>query len=155
VKKKRASTAAIAFGVLVGLSACMTAQEHQAAVTNADKNKLTVGTVQREVRVGMSGEEVILALGSPNVVTTDDKRQESWVYDRFSTDTVYSTSSGGVSALVLGGGLIGSALLGGGAGGNMSQSAGARSTTQRNLTIVIKFDAAKRVRDFAYRQSSF
>ena len=133
----------------------MTAQQHQAAVANADKNKLTVGTVQREIRVGMSGEDVIMALGSPNIVTTDEHRQESWVYDRFATESVYSTSSGGVNALILGGGLIGSAVLGGAGSAGMSSSAGARSTTQRNLTIVIKFDASKRVRDFAYRQSSF
>ncbi len=136
-------------------SGCMTAQEHQAAVANADKNKLTVGTVQREIRVGMSGDEVVSVLGSPNIVTSDERRQESWVYDRFSTDTVYSTSSGGVNALILGGGLIGTGLLGGAGGGSMSQSAGARSTTQRTLTVIIKFDASRRVRDFAYRQSSF
>jgi outer membrane protein assembly factor BamE (lipoprotein component of BamABCDE complex) len=143
---------AIAF-VLPG---CMSAQEHQAAVANADKNKLTVGTVQREIRVGMSGDEVVTALGSPNIVTTDDKRQESWVYDRFSTDSVYSSSAAGVSALILGGGLIGSGgALGAGGGGSASQAAGARSTTQRTLTIIVKFDAGHRVRDFAYRQSSF
>ena len=143
-------------GTVLVLTGCMSAQEHQAAVANADKNKLTVGTVQREIRVGMSGQDVIMALGSPNIVTTDEHRQESWVYARFATETVYSTSSGGVNALILGGGLVGSAgLLGGAAGAGMSSSAGARSTTQRNLTIVIKFDASKRVRDFAYRQSSF
>lgn len=142
-------------GMASTLAGCLSAQEHQAAVANADKNKLTVGTVQREIRVGMSGDEVVAALGSPNIVTTDDRRQESWVYDRFATETVYSTSSGGVSALILGGGLIGQGALGGGGGAGISQSAGARSTTQRNLTIIIKFDAGKRVRDFAYRQSSF
>jgi outer membrane protein assembly factor BamE (lipoprotein component of BamABCDE complex) len=143
-------------GIVLVLAGCMTAEQHQAAVANADKNKLTVGTVQREIRIGMSGEDVIMALGSPNIVTTDERRQESWVYDRFATESVYSTSSGGVNALILGGGLVGSAgLLGGAAGAGMSSSAGARSTTQRNLTIVIKFDASKRVRDFAYRQSSF
>lgn len=139
----------------MALSGCMTAQEHQAAVSNTDKNRLTAGTVQREIRVGMSGEDVIMALGSPNIVTTDDRRQESWVYDRFATETAYSSSSGGVNALILGGGVVGTGALGGGVGGSMSQSAGARSTTQRNITVVIKFDANKRVRDFAYRQSSF
>jgi outer membrane protein assembly factor BamE (lipoprotein component of BamABCDE complex) len=117
----------------------MTAQQHQAQVDGADKNKLTVGTVQKEIRVGMSGDEVVSALGSPNMVTTDDKRQESWVYDRFSTENVYSKSSGGVGLLLIG---VGSA-------------AGARSTTQRTLTVVIKFDGTGHVRDFAYRQSSF
>ena len=136
-------------------SGCLSAEEHQAAVANADKNKLTVGTVQREIRVGMSGDEVASVLGSPNIVTSDEHRQESWIYDRFSTDSVYSTSSGGVSALILGGGLVGAGALGGGLGGGMSQSAGARSTTQRTLTVIIKFDGSRRVRDFAYRQSSF
>lgn len=88
-------------------------------------------------------------------MTIDEHRQESWVYDRFSTETVYSTSSGGISALILGGGLIGTGALGGGVGGGVSQSAGARSTIQRNLTVIVKFDGAHRVRDFSYRQSSF
>ena len=152
---KRVATLAVAVGSFLSLSGCLSAEEHQAAVANADKNKLTVGTVQREIRVGMSGDEVIAALGSPNIVTTDEHRQESWVYDRFSTETVYSTSSGGVSALILGGGLIGAGALGGGVGGGVSKSAGARSTTQRNLTVIVKFDGAHRVRDFSYRQSSF
>ncbi|MBM3642794.1 MAG: hypothetical protein FJX02_00415 [Alphaproteobacteria bacterium] len=133
----------------------MSAQEHRAAVANTDRDRLTVGTVQREIRVGMSGDEVVSVLGSPNIVTTDERRQESWVYDRFSTESVYSTSSGGVNALVLGGGLVGAGLLGGAGGVGASQATGARSTTQRTLTIIIKFDGNRRVRDFAYRQSSF
>ena len=100
---------------------------------------LTVGTVQREIRVGMTSADVVGTLGSPNMVTTDDQRRENWVYDRVSTDTAYATSSGGINLLVLG----------------VGASSGARSTTQRTLTIVIKFDQASRVRDFAYRSSSF
>jgi outer membrane protein assembly factor BamE (lipoprotein component of BamABCDE complex) len=153
--RKRQRALVCLLGMAFVSSGCMSAQEHQAAVANADKNKLTVGTVQREIRVGMSGADVVAVLGSPNIVTTDERRQESWVYDRFSTDTVYSTSSGGVSALILGGGLIGNGALGGAGGGSVSQSTGARSTTQRTLTVIIKFDTSNRVRDFAYRQSSF
>ena len=87
----------------------------------------------------MSNADVVDVLGSPNMVTTDDQRRENWVYDRVSTDTAYATSSGGINLLVLG----------------VGASSGARSTTQRTLTIVIKFDQASRVRDFAYRSSSF
>ena len=129
----------VALLVAVLSSGCMTAQQHQAAVSGSDKNRLTAGVVQREIRVGMSGDEVVSALGSPNIVTTDEKRRESWVYDRFATETVHSSSSGGVNVLIFG----------------VSQGAGAASTTQRTLTVVIKFDESKRVRDFAYRQSSF
>ena len=126
------------FGVFLA-AGCATAPEHQAAVANSEGNRLSAGLVQREVRIGMSGDEVVSTLGSPNIVTTDERRRESWVYDRFATETVQSSSSGGVGILILG----------------MSRSAGATSRTQRTLTVVIKFDEAKRVRDFAYRQSSF
>jgi outer membrane protein assembly factor BamE (lipoprotein component of BamABCDE complex) len=140
---------------LLSLSACRSAQQHQAAVADADKSKLTVAAVQREIRVGMSGDEVVAALGAPNIVTTDDRHQESWIYDRFATEHVYSTSTEGVAALILGGGAFGSGAMAGAGGSGIIAGAGARSTTQRTLTIIIKFDASRRVRDFAYRQSSF
>ena len=42
---------------------------HAADVQKArEADKLTVGTVQREIRVGMSGAQVAEVLGSPNVV---------------------------------------------------------------------------------------
>jgi hypothetical protein len=112
---------------------------------------LTVGTVQREIRVGLTSAEVIDVLGAPNVVATDPERNEIWVYDKVATETVYSSSSGGVAALILGGG----GDVGGGALGNVERSAGATARTQRTLTIVIRFDADARVRDFAYRASQF
>lgn len=137
------------------IAGCQSADQHAAAVRQAqDADKLTVGTVQREIRIGMAGSDVVGVLGAPNMVTTDEQRNETWVYDRVATETVYSSSSGGVGALVLGGALVGG-LVGGAAGGNYSSSAGAKSTSQRTLTVIIKFDANKRVRDFAYRASSF
>lgn len=143
--------------VAAALTGCQTVQQHSAAVREAQQggDKMTVGTVQREIRIGMTSAEVVEVLGSPNMVTTDDKRRESWVYDKISTETAYSTSSGGVNALVLGGGLVGAGLMGGLGGANISSSAGAQSTTQRTLTVIIKFDEASRVRDFSYRSSSF
>jgi outer membrane protein assembly factor BamE (lipoprotein component of BamABCDE complex) len=99
----------------------------------------------------MSGADVVAALGSPNMVSTDDERREVWVYDKISTERAYSTSSGGVNALILG---FGSASGGGlGLGGN--SSAGASSTSQRTLTVIIKFDKESKVRDFAYHTSRF
>ena len=141
----------------LALSACQSASDHAADVRRGQEagDKMTVGKVQREIRVGMTSAEVVEVLGSPNMVTTDDQRRENWVYDKISTDTVYSTSSGGASALVLGGGIIGSGLLGGAGGANYNSNTGAASTTQRTLTVIIKYDNQSRVRDFAYRSSSF
>jgi len=128
------------------LAGCVSAGEHRAAVQG--DGKLTVGTVQREIRIGMSGADVARVLGSPNIVTTDEARREVWVYDKVSTESVYSESRGGVAALVLAG-------AGGAAAPVYSGSAGARSTTQRTLTVIVKFDAESRVRDFAYHASQF
>jgi outer membrane protein assembly factor BamE (lipoprotein component of BamABCDE complex) len=138
-----------ACGTLLG--GCMTASQHAAQVKNDAGDRVTVGTVQKEIRIGMSGAEVATALGSPNIVSTDEERREVWIYDKIATDVSYSTSNGGITALVLGGG----GSVGGGVGGSAGRSAGAASTSQRTLTVVIKFDEQKRVRDFAYHTSSF
>jgi len=144
-------------GVAVASShiGCATAQSHRADVTDDTGQILTVGTVQKEIREGMSQAQVAEVLGSPNIVSTDENRREVWIYDKFATETVYSTSSGGISALILGGGPVGSGGMGGGAGAGASRSAGASSRTQRTLTIIIKYDENKLVRDFAYHTSSF
>ena len=103
----------------------------------------------------MSGADVIAVLGSPNMVTSDSQRRETWVYDKVSTERVYSTSQGGLGLLL--GGLAGGSSGGGlgGFGSSFGKSAGAASTSQRTLTIVIKFDKDGLVRDYSYRQSSF
>ena len=134
---------------------CTSVGEHRQAVRDDTGDRLTAGKVQREIRVGMTNAQVAEVLGSPNMVTTDEKRREVWVYDKVATEHAYSTSSGGVSALILGGFAGGSGAGGGAVGPSYSGSAGATSSTQRTLTIIIKFDEDNKVRDFAYRQSSF
>lgn len=145
------------FSVLIGMFcvSCMSATQHRQDVSNPDADRISVGKVQREIRVGMSSAKVVEVLGSPNMVTTDEKRREVWVYDKIATDHAYSTSSGGISALILGGGPVGGGAAGGGIGSGFSRGSGAASTSQRTLTIIIKFNEQNKVRDFAYRQSSF
>jgi hypothetical protein len=138
----------------VALLGCSTANEHLQAVQADDAGRLSAGKVQREIRLGMTSAEVAEALGVPNVVATDESRREVWVYDRLATEHAYSTSSGGVTALILAG-FTGSVAGGGGLLPNFFNSAGASSTSQRALTVIVKFTEEHRVRDFAYRQSSF
>jgi len=128
------------------LSAC-SATQHRAEVKDDSIDRMTVGTVQREITVGMPSANVAAILGAPNIVSTDAERREVWIYDKISTDVSYSRSSGVVAGLVVG-------SSGGGAGGG-NKSAGAASSTQRTLTIIIKFDDGGLVRDFSYRTSSF
>ncbi len=130
------------------LTAGCSATHHAADVREADDiDRITVGTVQKEIVIGMSAADVAAVLGSPNIVTTEEERQETWIYDKISTDVTYSRSSGTVVGL-----LFGSA--GGGAGVGTT-SAGSRSSSQRTLTVIIKFDGNSRVRDFSYHSSRF
>ena len=139
----------ISASVLV--AACSTAPQHRAAVQDDSGERVTVGTVQKEIRIGMSAADVATVLGSPNIVSTAADRNENWIYDKFASDVVYSNSKGGVLGLVVGGG----SNVGGAGLGASVQSAGAESRTQRTLTVVIKFDENQRVRDFAYHTSRF
>lgn len=117
------------------LGACAHNQPQEQAPTD----QLTVGKVQAEIKVGMSGASVIEVLGSPNIISTDDLRREVWVYDKVSTERWdASTSSYGTLILI---------------GGSSDRSRS--STRQRTLTIVIKFDEQKMVRDFAYNYTQF
>ena len=116
----------------IGCSADYHAGEVQKGL---EGDKVTVGTVQREIKLGMTSASVVEILGSPNVITTDEQRREVWVYDKIATDVV--ASGGGWTLLLLG------------------QSARSASKSQRTLTIIIKFDEDKKVRDFAYHTSRF
>ncbi len=135
----------------LALGACTSASYHRAQVQDDSTDRMTVGKVQREIRVGMSGAEVAQALGSPNIVSTDEERREVWIYDKIATDQAYSASRGGINALILG---FGGDVAGGG-GIGASGSSGAASTSQRTLTVIIKFDHNGKVRDFAYHTSRF
>jgi len=134
---------------------CMTAAQHQQELGSTKEREMTVGIVQKEIRKGMSQADVAVALGSPNIVTNDGSGKETWIYDKIATEASYSTSSGGVSGGVGAGGLAGSALILGGVGGGYSKAAGASSTTQKTLTVVIKFDARRNVESFSYHASKF
>lgn len=125
-----------ACGIIIGGIGC-SADYHAGRVQKGlqEGDRVTVGTVQRKIELGMSGAAVVEALGSPNVVSTDEQRREVWVYDKFATDV--AASSGFWTILLAG------------------QQAGAASKSQRTLTVIIKFGQDKKVRDFAYHTSRF
>ena len=125
------------------LSGCASAARHSQLTQDNTADRLTVGKVQKEIKIGMTSSQVAEILGSPNVVTTDEERREVWIYDKIATNVSYSHSESGAG--------IGLLILGVGGSG----SSGAQSTSQRTLTVVIKFDNSGKVRDFAYHSSSF
>jgi len=132
------SATAVSFGLL--LSACyptsLAEQQRDMNAAKGEGDNLSIAKVQKEIKIGMSSADVVLVLGSPNMVTTDDRRRESWVYDKVSTEGLVSTSMGAFFF-------------------SPSDAKGTVSRTQKTLTIVIKFDEKGMVRDFAYNTSKF
>jgi outer membrane protein assembly factor BamE (lipoprotein component of BamABCDE complex) len=137
----------VGVSLVAGLLVACSASRHVEDVRAEDTDRVTVGTVQKEINLGMSGADVAAVLGSPNIVTTDSERRETWVYDKISTEVAYSESGGSIVGLIF-------SSSGGGLGGGQAQ-AGATSTSQRTLTVIIKFDTNGLVRDFSYHSSRF
>jgi outer membrane protein assembly factor BamE (lipoprotein component of BamABCDE complex) len=106
---------------------------------DSSKSNMSVGVVQREIRKGMTGGEVATVLGSPNIVTSGPGGTEVWVYDRTFSQVETASASTGVWFVV----------------GTTGQNSGVARSSQSTLTVVIKFDAEKRVADVAYHQSKF
>ena len=79
------------------LNGCM-APKHNADVSKS--GNLTVGTVQKEIKKGMSGAEVAATLGSPNIVTTDAEMRETWVYDKITTEVTRSESQKTLTVII-------------------------------------------------------
>lgn len=112
------------------LAGCVTTQPSPLATIPArqiETQKITLGALQSRVQVGVSGDEVIQALGSPNIVTTNDDKTETWVYDKVMTETEVARDATSIAAV--------------------------RST--RTFLVRIKFDRNKRVQDVSYRQMSY
>ncbi len=131
------------FAVVVVIAAvaagCTTAAGHQQQLGSTAEREMTVGVVQREIHTGLTQDQVAEALGSPNIVTRDASGNESWIYDKIATEASYSNSSAYGTILILG----------------ANSASGASATTQRTLTVVIKFDANRQVDTFSYHASKF
>ena len=114
---------------LVVVGGCARADKHAEKVHSSKEREMTVGIVQKEIHQGMSAAEVAEALGSPNIVTSDKVGDETWIYDKIATEASFSQSRGFGTVLLLG----------------YVKEGGARATTQKTLTVVIKFSKEKEV----------
>lgn len=118
---------------------CKSAEDNRQDLRSTQEREITAGIVKKEIRKGMSGAEVAEALGSPNITTKDEQEWETWIYDKIATEASYSESQNSLF-LILGG---------------ISNKSGAVSTTQRTLTVIIKFDPNGKVASYSYHTSKF
>lgn len=105
---------------------------------NKNETNLTVGVVQKEIKIGMTQEEVVSVLGSPNIVSSTEKDKETWIYDKISSSVSYKNSNSYATILIIG----------------AEQSQGSSSYSQKSLTVIIKFEKGK-VNEFKYHTSRY
>jgi outer membrane protein assembly factor BamE (lipoprotein component of BamABCDE complex) len=117
------------------LTALLVAAACKSPPPEEDGKNLTAGVVQREIRLGMAGSQVIEALGHPTIVTGDESGNETWTYERSARSV--ESKSGGYWVVFLWG---------------ATEKA---KTSSRSFTVIIKFDEQKKVREFAYHVVTF
>ena len=90
-------------------------------------------------------------LGAPNILTRDGEGREAWVYDKVSSEIEASSGNIGIA----GGGMgAGGAFLGL-FGINASKRSDKARSSQRTLTVVVRFSAAGTVETFTWHDSRF
>lgn len=115
------------------------------------EREFSLGLVQKELRTGMSQTDVVAALGSPNIVTRSGQGREAWVYDRVASEARLTSS--GIGGGVGGVGTPGTSLVLGLLSGHRRDEKAV--TTQRTLTVVVRFDAEGAVESFSFHASRF
>ena len=113
------------FGPL--LSACVQAPLAAIPARQVETQKITLGSVQMIVKKGASSADVIGALSSPNIVTSNNDGTETWVYDKIMTEAEYVQGS----------------------------NSGVAVKSTRTMIVVIKFDKTSKVETVQYRQTSY
>ena len=103
------------------------------------EQELTLGIVQKDVKIGSSQDEVAIALGSPNIVTRDSDGKDTWIYDKVSSISSYDSKGFGIGLIVVG----------------YAKAKENAQTTQKTLTVVIKFDKDSKVESFTYHMCKF
>lgn len=126
------------------------------------EQELTVGTVQKYVHAGMAQDEVALALGSPNIVTQDANGKETWIYDKISSSITdrnknESVMENSTYTRYFWHDILTFATLGL-INKNVKPELKDVSqvvTTQKTLTIIVKFDSTNKVESYTYHMSKF
>jgi outer membrane protein assembly factor BamE (lipoprotein component of BamABCDE complex) len=111
---------------------------------------LTLGKIQQSVKKGVTKEKILEELGSPNMVTGSSADQETWIYDKVNSTT--QTEAKAESGSVIGGVFLG--IIGAGGQSSTSTSGATTTTSQKTLTLIIRFKGDT-VDSYATRMSSF
>ncbi len=103
-------------------------------------NPYTHGNVQMTLKNGETTQlEVLEKFGAPNITTLDSKQHEVWTYQKAATVSKKKTRNGYGTLIILSGG---------------TETIGF-SQSSKTMTLIIKFDENKVVKDFKSMSTNF
>jgi hypothetical protein len=126
----------------------------------ARPSALSYGSVTSHVEKNKTTQtDLVEAFGGPNISSVDTDGTEVWVYERSVTQSDVSTQSKDYLGAVNLGVSFGYPHFGASAGasGSAEKRTGQSSTSYstRTLTVIVKFNTDKTVKDYSARASSF
>ncbi|OGP19064.1 MAG: hypothetical protein A2Z26_01510 [Deltaproteobacteria bacterium RBG_16_66_15] len=132
------------------------AQAVAAPPAQSGASALSYGTVTSAVAKGKTTQmELIQMFGGPNISTVDNEGTETWIYERSVSQTDVAARSQNWQAAANLGVAFGHAQGGVSGGGGQSGSASSTASSFRSLTVIVKFNADKTVKDYSVRSSQF
>lgn len=131
-----------------------------AAAPARQASALSYGTVTSRVERGKTTQVELLELfGGPNISTVDAEGNETWVYERSVSQTDVASQSQNLRGAMGLDVFFGAGAFGGrvGASGEAGRTTSQTQTTSsvRTLTVIVKFNKDRTVRDYAARASQF
>lgn len=126
----------ISFCMALFSTGCATSKK---AAPESESSQMTLGVVQKRIQIGMSQPDVAQVLGMPNIVTKDARGKETWIYDKIATEIYKVRDQSGVWVLFAG----------------VSKTSESSKTSQKTLTVVIKFNDAGAIDDVTYHATQF
>lgn len=109
------------------LTSCAQAPLATIPARQKETQKITLGSVQSKIHAGVASADVIAALSSPNIVTSNQDGTETWVYDKIFSESEYAEG----------------------------HDSGVSVNSTRTLIVMIKFDKSSKVENVQYRQTSY
>ena len=101
--------------------------------------EFTLGTIQQQIREGMSQSQVVSCLGAPNIVTKDSDGSETWVYEKSSQSTKESYHKSWLWLLFFG----------------RRKGCQDKVTSQKTINLILNFDPNACLETYTYKASSF
>lgn len=117
---------------------------------------LSYGVVTAAVERGKTTQlELIQLFGGPNISTIDGEGVETWVYERSVSQTDAASKSNNWQAAANLGVSFGHVQAGVSGGGGSNAGGSSTASSFRSLTVIVKFNPNKTVKDYSVRAAQF